>query len=79
MAATLSSLLPAPLHFEEEEHQPVQQQRGSASASRQEKELVSKASASLSLVKQQQQGAPKYGSRKGWMPTKQDDYADGGA
>ncbi|KAK9894155.1 hypothetical protein P389DRAFT_163221 [Cystobasidium minutum MCA 4210] len=69
MAATLSSLLPAPVHVEES--------APSTSSKKQERELTAK-SAQLSLVSQRSK-APPYGSRKGWMPTKQEDYGDGGA
>ena len=85
MAATLSSLLPSPVHhFEEqdaEQHQHTAARTGNSSSSRQEKELASKASASLSLVSSSagKRAAPGYGKRKGWIPGKQEDYGDGGA
>ena len=70
MAATLSSLLPAPVHVEESTPSTSKKQE-------RERELIAK-SAQLSLVSHRSK-APPYGSRKGWVPTKQEDYGDGGA
>lgn len=67
MATMLSSLLPAPVHNEEV----------SSSAQKQERELAAK-SAQLSLISHRSK-APPYGSRKGWLPSKPEDYGDGGA
>lgn len=67
MATMLSSLLPAPVHNEEVP----------SSAQKEERELAAK-SAQLSLISHRSK-APPYGSRKGWMPSKQEDYGDGGA
>lgn len=71
MAATLSSLLPAPVHIEESAPS------SSSTSKKQERELTAK-SAQLSLVSHKSK-APAYGSRKGWVPSKPEDYGDGGA
>lgn len=84
-AATLSSLLPAPLHYEEDsieqqQQQPVVNSKKTAAggAGKQEQELASKANASLSLVSTKS-AVPAYGQRKGWLPKGQQDFGDGGA
>lgn len=82
MAATLSSLLPAPLHNEE----PSQTHQQSSGQQRrplqsQDRELAAKSAAQLSLVAtgSTKSKAPAYGQRKGWIPSKPEDYGDGGA
>jgi SNW domain-containing protein 1 len=69
MATSLSALLPAPVHVEELSQ--------ASSSFKQEAQLAAK-SAQLSLVSKRS-SAPPYGQRKGWMPSKQEDYGDGGA
>ena len=76
MATMLSSLLPAPIHLDESEAvSSLPSSLAKASNAKTATELANKSS-SLSLVSTK---APPYGSRKGWIPSKPEDYADGGA
>lgn len=71
MATMLSSILPPPTNA------PLQAEEDPAvAANKRSDELARKSQQQLSLVAAK---PPAYGSRKGWVPSKPEDYGDGGA
>lgn len=74
MATALSSLLPKPVHSHEDDKPATS---SSLSSQKQSAELAARSAQQLSIVPVNK--IPPYGSRKGWVPSKPEDYGDGGA